>query len=57
MIKLAFIVVIVALGIIFITTRKISNRLSKIEEEAQRHNNIQKVLLEQIDNISTRVGV
>ena len=55
MIKFAFFVVICALVVIFVEVRKISTLLKNLEEEQKRHNNIQKVILEQVDEINQKI--
>ena len=55
MIKFAFFAVMCALAAIFVEVRKISTRLKTIEEEQKRHNNIQSVILEQVDEINQKI--
>lgn len=55
LIKATFIAVIATLVTVIIQAKKISQRLKKIEDEEKRHDNIQKVVLEQIDQISAHV--
>lgn len=57
LIKATLIVAIATLVTVIIQAKKISKRLKKIEDEEKRHDNIQKVVLEQIDQISAHVGV
>jgi len=53
---LGVIILVVALAIL-VQNGKLQTKIDDLEQEQERHNNIQSVILEQIDKIATNVGV
>lgn len=49
------VIILVVTSIILIQNGKLQNKINKLKQEQERHNNIQKVILEQVDEINQKV--
>ena len=53
---LGVIILVVALAIL-VQNGKLQTKIDDLKQEQERHNNIQKVVLEQVDNLVQKSGV
>lgn len=53
---LGVIILVVALAIL-IQNGKLQTMIDDLKQEQERHNNIQKVVLEQVDQLAQKIGV
>lgn len=53
--KVEFIICTVLLVWALIELRRVNSKLNASKKEAERHNNVQKVILEQVDEINQKI--
>ena len=53
---LGVIILLVALAIL-VQNGKLQTKIDDLKQEQERHNNIQKVVLEQVDKLAQKIGV
>ena len=51
------VIILVVAFIILIQNSKLQNKINELKQEQERHNNIQMVILEQVDQLTEKIGV
>jgi hypothetical protein len=54
--RIEFIICMVLLVWAIVELRRVNSKLNDSKKESERHNNIQKVILEQIDELNQKIG-
>ena len=54
--RIEFIICMVLIVWAIVELRRVNSKLNDSKKESERHNNIQKVILEQIDELNQKIG-